>query len=73
MQSYDFSKKNQKIVCDIVSLLKEKLSEFGYSYRADRKKIKGRIQVMYYVDKEWLEQENIDNEFMLLVEAHDGE
>lgn len=41
--------------------LKEKLSEFGYSYRADRKKIKGRIQVMYYVDKEWEDMELIEN------------
>lgn len=53
--------------------LKEKLSEFGYSYKTDRKKINGKIQVMYYIDGEWIDKESIDNEFMLLVEAHDGE
>ena len=49
--------------------LKEELDEFGYSYKTEKKKIDGKVQVMYYIDGEWIDKETVDENFMSLVKA----
>ena len=49
--------------------LKEELGKFGYSYKTEKKKIDGKVQVMYYIDGNWIDKETIDEDFMSLVKA----
>ena len=56
------------------------LEKFGFSGmenlditqdKTEKKKIDGKVQVMYYIDGKWIDKETIDEDFMSLVKAKD--